>query len=159
MESFFPFCPFPHHPPTGLLTTKSGDTCPVGYECAVMTVDHQTWKACLSSQRWVIWPSWFCVVENLHADPRLLEDPPHTAWRSEVQAPLKPSSLTHKELGVFVLRVHRVLTAKGEAPKKHTSWVGIKETKTPSLYGISEVPPLSRRGCTSPSLPDPGFGN
>ena len=83
---------------------------------------------------------------------------PHTAWLGEVQAPLKPSSLTRKELGAFVLRVHRVHAAKGEAPKKHTSRMGIKETKTPSLSGISEVPPLSRRGCTPPPLPDPGFG-
>lgn len=42
-----------------------------------MTVDHQTWKACLNSQWWVIWPSWFCVVENLTLTPNSLEDP-HT---------------------------------------------------------------------------------
>ena len=65
----FPFLSIPPSPTHWSPHYKPGDTCPVGHECVVMTVDRQAWKACLSSQRWAIWPSWFCVAENLHADP------------------------------------------------------------------------------------------
>ena len=73
--------------PPGLLTTKHTDTCPVAHERAVMPRDHQTWRAGLGFQWWVIWPSCFCVWENLHPAPLPPGQPAHTAWLREVQGP------------------------------------------------------------------------
>lgn len=89
-----------------------------------MPVDHQTWKAGLGFQWWVIWPSCFCVWENLHPAPLPPGQPAHTAWLREVQAPwtldLGPwerSSLTCMELGTFGPRATWILLLRVKPPR------------------------------------------
>lgn len=72
-------------PPTPLLVSSLPNT--QTHVRAVMPIDHQTWKAGLGFQWWVIWPSCFCVWENLHPAPLPPGQPAHAAWLREVQAP------------------------------------------------------------------------